>query len=197
MPESVSLLKQKLRAEILNRRNALSVLERQHKSAAIISRLCGISQIADAHTLFIYVSYKSEVATHAAIERFLAEGKTIAVPHTDRERCRIIPVRINSLSELVPGPRGILQPPADPSCIVPAHLIDAVITPGIAFTLSGIRLGYGGGLYDRFFRKHQLPSFALAFELQIIDALPFVPGYDMRVDVIVTEDRLISCRDYR
>lgn len=186
--------KRLMRREMLRRRDAISPIDHRKKSATITERLCRIPLINGAQTLFLYVSFKSEVSTHDCIELLLSQGKTVAVPFTDIKRHIMLPVRIGSLKDLAPGPLGILQPAAKPSCIVSASQIDVAVVPGLAFTETGIRLGYGGGFYDAFLRNCSVPSYALAFELQILPDIPFVPGVDVRVDAIVTEERVISCR---
>ncbi|MDB5045295.1 MAG: 5-formyltetrahydrofolate cyclo-ligase [Deinococcus sp.] len=49
---------------------------------------------------------------------------------------------------------GVLQPPAS-APRVPLDSVDAVLLPALAFDEQGVRLGYGGGFYDRL-----LPGFA-------------------------------------
>jgi 5-formyltetrahydrofolate cyclo-ligase len=66
--------------------------------------------------------------------------------------------------------------------------------PGAAFSDKGCRIGYGGGFYDRFLQKKSISSYALAFDFQIIDEVPFSPEYDVKVDYIVTEKRIIETK---
>ena len=66
--------------------------------------------------------------------------------------------------------------------------------PGVAFTADGARLGMGGGYYDRFLVQSSARTIGLAFEMQIRTALPQRP-HDQRVDMIVTELRVIQCRE--
>ena len=68
------------------------------------------------------------------------------------------------------------------------------MTPGIAFTHDGKRLGYGGGYYDCFLTTFIGISIGLAFELQLIDCLPLTP-YDKRVDYVLTETKLYGISD--
>jgi 5-formyltetrahydrofolate cyclo-ligase len=94
-------------------------------------------------------------------------------------------------ADLEPGAWGIPEPrkglPA-----VPPRQIDAVVVPGAAFSVAGARCGYGGGFYDTYLPELRpgTPRVALAFETQIVDALPSAP-HDLRVDTIVTETRVI------
>ena len=72
--------------------------------------------------------------------------------------------------------------------------IDIVIMPGAAFSYKGCRIGYGGGFYDKFLQKRTIPSYALAFDFQIVDEVPFIPQHDVKVDYIVTEKRIIETK---
>lgn len=58
---------------------------------------------------------------------------------------------------------------------------------------TGVRLGKGGGYYDRYLETHPgHKTIALAYEFQILHELPAEP-YDKSVDMIVTEKRVIRC----
>ena len=74
--------------------------------------------------------------------------------------------------------------------------IDLIVIPGLAFDQNGYRIGYGGGYYDRFLaRCPQALSVGLAYEMQILECV-FPAEWDVPLHRIITEDRLISCRDY-
>ena len=70
---------------------------------------------------------------------------------------------------------------------------DLVLVPGLAFDRTGNRLGAGKGYYDRFLAGMKAPKIALAFAFQIVEPVPTAP-HDQRVDMIVTEDEVITCR---
>lgn len=86
--------------------------------------------------------------------------------------------------DFVPGKHGI---PA-PSDLCPAlspDKLDVIFVPGVAFTLSGARLGYGGGYYDRFLPQcPQARLIATAFPEQIVDKIP-TDEHDLPIPLIL------------
>ena len=89
-------------------------------------------------------------------------------------------------SSLKPGYYGIMEP--HKHCeVIDYRILDLIITPGLAFTLNGERLGYGGGFYDRFMELHgDAVSCALSYDQFIIEELP-VKEHDLPVDYVITE----------
>lgn len=77
---------------------------------------------------------------------------------------------------------------AMPEDDVDASWPDVIIVPGTAFTVTGDRLGQGGGWYDRFLpgRLQQAVSIGIAFAPQIVEWLPTEP-HDVTLDVVVTD----------
>ncbi|MCR5563692.1 MAG: 5-formyltetrahydrofolate cyclo-ligase [Desulfovibrio sp.] len=68
---------------------------------------------------------------------------------------------------------------------------DLIIVPGLAFDVSGNRLGHGGGYYDRFL-KHLggTVRIGLCFAFQIADSVPHC-AWDQPVHSLCTEDKLL------
>ncbi len=73
--------------------------------------------------------------------------------------------------------------------IVPrANEVDVWICPGLAFTLAGDRVGFGGGWYDRFLSAAKASALKLgvAYRFQLVDELPR-EAHDLLLDEIVVE----------
>ena len=94
---------------------------------------------------------------------------------------------------LVRGPFGTRHPePGEPS---PPP--DIVLAPLLAFDDRGIRLGWGGGYYDRtigaLLRQGSVLAVGVAFAAQRVDVVPHEPN-DRRLDWIITEESWMRAR---
>lgn len=187
------VLKKQLRREAIKRRNSLSPLQVAEKSASIINRLLVLDEYLNARRIMVYLDFRNEVRTGDLVAGAMADAKNIAVPVTDRAKVSLTPsLIINFPGDLQPGPWGILEPkPQALRPLDPAEL-DVVITPGVAFDLSGYRIGYGRGYYDRFLRRTGAGAIfiGLAYDFQVLPDI-FPGPHDIPVHIIITEDRII------
>ena len=68
---------------------------------------------------------------------------------------------------------------------------DIAIVPGLAFDLTGARLGRGKGFYDRWLGANPgVRTVGVCFNCQILERIPAEP-HDVRVDAILTEGGFI------
>lgn len=165
----------------------------------------------DAITLLTYVSYKNEVDTIRLISEYIRDSeKPSPVPSDgtvfNKKRLHIAVPRVNgdtmdffyidSPDDLEPGCMGILEPKN--YCMkYPAFgdraTHDIIIMPGLAFTETGKRCGYGGGYYDKYLSdRPQLLKLALCFSGQLLDDFE-VEETDISADYIITENEAIDC----
>lgn len=182
--------KRELRRSVISRRDALPESKRAEASRLIRSRLLALPILQAAGSIFVFISYSTEVDTHPLIDTLLDAGRRVAVPKII-DRTTMLSVPISGWEALEPDRMGILTPSSDISFDGP---FDVAITPGVAFTEAGERLGYGRGYYDRWFAGHDVDTkVAVAFEEQIVESVP-TDDFDQKVDLIVTERRLIRCK---
>ena len=115
----------------------------------------------------------------------------IVLPKVDRAARRL---RLFHVADLVGGTAagvwGIREPREDICDEARLEDIDAVVVPGVAFTGTCERLGYGGGFYDRLLGgwSGRPPCIAPAFAMQMVAALP-TDVHDVPVDVVLTESQ--------
>jgi 5-formyltetrahydrofolate cyclo-ligase len=92
---------------------------------------------------------------------------------------------------LILGPFGIREP----SQIAPQVEPDVLLLPMLGFDAVGIRLGYGGGYFDRALQalraKTSVTAYGIAFSAQQLAEVPR-EGHDERLDGIFTETGLIG-----
>lgn len=184
-----------LRKSILASRDKLTHEEIFEKSRAIQRSLLGLEQVRERQSIFVYVSFRSEVATLELIETLIGMGKTVAVPITRVRERRLDAIHITDpAADLHPGYRMIPEP-TEEVCrtrrLAP-ELIETILLPGSVFDERGGRYGYGGGYYDRFLAGIPAASrIGLAFDLQIVQKAP-LSAHDQLLDLVVTETRIIS-----
>lgn len=118
----------------------------------------------------------------------------VSVPYYDKFEMKMVRVdSIKQINDLKVNKCGIQQHVIpDPDSIV--ENVDYVVTPGVAFTTDGVRLGHGGGYYDKWFKKqtNNPVKIAICFDLQIREFQG--DEWDVPVDVVITGKRSISCK---
>ncbi|MCG2709924.1 MAG: 5-formyltetrahydrofolate cyclo-ligase [Thermodesulfovibrionales bacterium] len=186
--------KKTLRQETILKRDAIPENIKEEKDAAIRQRIIRLPEFTDAKTIFFYASFRSEVDTIEMIKISLSHGKQIILPRVDKENKKLLLYKIKDINELAQGYMGILEPSVSEGKLTGLDDIDLIIIPGAAFDVSGNRLGYGAGFYDRLLAgiKKKIPIIAPAYEEQIVDDIPSEP-HDIKVDKIVTDKRVIEC----
>lgn len=185
-------MKNAVRKEVLGKRDQIPHELKGLKDSSIKQRLLTLPEFLSARSVLFYASFRSEVETSGIIRESLSMGKRAILPKVDKGRHGLRLYEIKSLDELVAGFMGIPEPFQTEKKEIPLDKIDLVIIPGAGYDYSGNRLGYGGGYYDILLsgRKKNMPIIALAYEEQLIDAIP-AEKHDVKVDMIVTDLRVI------
>ena len=186
--EAIKQAKATLRTAILTRRDAADIESRSGDSLAITQKLCALPAYRAATAVAAYASFGSELDTSAFLARILADHKQLLLPRINRAQ-RVLELRhvADLEADLVSGVWGIREP-AQRCPIFALDKVEFTLVPGVAFTQSGARLGYGGGFYDRLLASldRRATRIAAAFQLQMVDQLP-EERHDQRVDQVVTE----------
>lgn len=184
-----------LRNILKAKRAQISPDQRTAYANIIKNKLLELEEIKTAKTVFIYVSYATEVDTRSLITTLFDAGKILAVPKIiDAEK--MYAVNFWGWDNLIADHMGILSPDNIEPCHRP---FDIAVIPGLGFTSSGQRIGYGLGYYDKWFSCNEVgQKIAIAFEAQLVDVLPTQES-DIAMDKIVTEKRVLDIHhlDYK
>lgn len=156
----------------------------------IVKHLLALPEYRAAGSIFTFLPSGGEPDIMPAVRQALQGGKVVAVP-----RCKtgsvMDAVVIRGLSALVPGAFGILEPGPDCREILSPEEIELILMPGVAFSRSdGVRLGRGGGYYDRFCEGYRGRLVGIAREYMVLNALPHEP-HDAKANALVTEKGII------
>ena len=122
------------------------------------------------------------------IRRALTSGKRVILPKVNGKELELFEIK-NFDKDVSSGAWGIPEPRA--SAPVRLDELDIIIVPGAAFDEQGNRLGYGAGFYDKLLSAFKKPTVALAFEEQIVSAVP-AASHDIPIKKIVTDKRVIG-----
>lgn len=179
--------KQQIRADLKEKRNALTKQQREEYSRKICESLRSYIQVEEPNVIYFYYPLGSEVNLLPLAETFLAEGRKIAFPRTHGDTMEFYPV--TSLSDFTEGAFHIMEPVGNVSLI---ELEPLVLVPGLGFDKNGNRMGYGKGFYDRYFARFPAcRKIGAAYGIQIVEKIP-VDNYDISMNLVVTESEVIK-----
>ncbi|WP_438310929.1 5-formyltetrahydrofolate cyclo-ligase [Sporosarcina sp. FA9] len=182
----------------LMRNNMLAVLNKMGKteheqlSCKISERVISSQEFKNADTIGITISRFPEVNTTTIIEAAWAQKKTVVVPKCIPTTRNMDFRSIKSFNELEIVYVELLEPIITKTKLVAKENIDLQIVPGVVYTTSGYRIGFGGGYYDRYIKNFEGITVSLAFECQITNRIP-LENHDIPVTRIFTENKRIFC----
>lgn len=201
-----TVTKEYIRKLITEKRSNLTQTDVLKHSNKICDNILGLKEFQQCKNVLIYVSMPKEVQTFDLILKLFNDKKIIIVPVV-KKNCEMLFLsklteeHINELAENKQdkvlsmwnkSKFGILEPKENTLKQIPISDIDLVIVPGLGFNIECSRVGFGGGYYDRLLvkLKDSITTIAVAFDFQI---LPYIPcnDFDQKVDMIVTENRII------
>ena len=161
-------------------------------SAQIRTRLKEQPWWQNAASVLFFASLPDEVDLWPLLEETLAGGNIAALPRYDSASNDYLACRVQNLqTEIGPGQFGIREPKA--GCPeIPLERLGLILVPGVAFDVHGRRLGRGRGFYDRLLAEVHGVKCGVAFDEQILDAIP-AGGLDVRMDFVLTPTRCLKC----
>lgn len=179
-----------LRKSIRAARREISDDVRRSSAEAVAESLLKLEGIKTAEVILAYMPMKYELDILPAVERLKALGKRIAFPLCieDGGLKLLIPAEENGFK---PGAYGILEPDTDTANEISASALDAIILPAVGFDRKLMRLGQGGGYYDRLLKRTDCFKAAVGFDCQLVDSVPTEEN-DMPVDAVVTPSLTIA-----
>lgn len=185
------LSKNALRAELLRARRALPEDERDAAARLLDARVRALPEVAAAGTVAAYVSMGGEPGSRELLDALRTAGTRVLLP---------VLLPDNDLDwALYEGPaalrrtaRGLWEPAGarlGPDAVASAAV---VLLPGLGVDRTGVRLGRGGGSYDRVLARLAASGarptlMVLLYAHEVVARVPKEP-HDHPVDLAVTPE---------
>jgi 5-formyltetrahydrofolate cyclo-ligase len=188
--QAVEAAKHEARARARRARDGVEQVERRAAAHELAAVLLGLPDLQAARVVLAYAALPNELDPMPAVWRLRKRGVRIAYPRI--EAPGILGMHyVDHEIELVPGPFGLAQP-GEHAARALHDAIDAVLLPAVAFDERGMRLGYGGGYYDRLLPMLRPDCFriGIVFEEQVLAEIP-AEDHDACVDIVITPSRII------
>jgi 5-formyltetrahydrofolate cyclo-ligase len=167
-------------------RNSMDQEERNRYSCSVVKLLASMKWILDADRVLLYHASGAELDVMGLAPILWDRGKEVYLPKVVGKH--LLCLRYSPDTRLTPGTYGILEPDHRDALI--SEDIDAVLVPGLAFSRTGLRLGRGGGYFDRFLVSTAAKRIGVCFSCQIAPWLP-ADEWDMGMDAVVCPDEII------
>lgn len=174
-------------------RNGLTADDVRKTAAALAARALELPELAHARTVAAYVSVGSEPGTLALLDALLARGVRVLLPvlMADNDLDWGAYAGAGSLVRVQHGGKMALLEPAGarlgPEAVQDA---DAVLLPGLAVDARGMRLGRGGGSYDRVLARLERAGadpalVVLLYDAEVVERVP-EEAHDRPIHAVVT-----------
>jgi 5-formyltetrahydrofolate cyclo-ligase len=178
-----------LRSIYLKKRMAISTSDLIEKSGQICKKVLTLPQINTKKNFSTYLPVNNEVDIKILIDDLIAQAKTVLVPCYFKKSKDYHFSKFTNWRQLEKGPFEILQP-KNPK-VVDSSGIEIAILPGLAFSKTGVRLGYGKGVFDKLLSRTNALKIGLAYDFQVVDAIPN-EKHDLLMNFVVTEKTIYS-----
>ena len=185
------------RAQARLQRAALSAGQRRRASERISRILAASPLLRGRRRIALYIAIGAEPDTQVLLAFARRRGLKICLPRIRNYPRHTMDFIADSGMRRRLNRHGIPEPP--PGARIPIESLDVIVLPTLAFNRSGMRLGTGGGYYDRILERlphlpvHRRPRLVgMAYACSEMPAL-VAAAHDIRLDQIVTDAELIDC----
>lgn len=169
----------KSKSEIRNEIRAARKINPVHRN---FDYLLDIPEVSNAEIIASYWPTEFEPNIEQLNEKLVNCGKILLLPRISNE---VIEFVKSDGKDLVK--KGIFNEPSGNTYF---GEIDLVLTPALAVSRDGFRLGQGGGFYDRFLKSTSAYRIAILNESEFIKSMP-TEFHDEKVDAVALPSGLM------
>ncbi len=178
-------MKEQIRKEMLGKLRDFPSKERMRLEQELTAAVCSSKEWKVAKTVGVTWSNFPEIDTHKIIQKGLEEGKRMVIPYSGKNRVMTFHEYLPDTA-MVRSKFGIMEP-VGKSNPIPPEAIDLLLVPGLAFSETGYRIGFGGGYYDRYLASYAGKTLSLLFPFQLFSDPEWeIEPFDVPVQKLLT-----------
>jgi 5-formyltetrahydrofolate cyclo-ligase len=182
--------KTELRKKYKELRKNLSDESIENNSLAIANRLLQLDIWNKVYYhLFLSIAELKEIDTEFVLQILAGKDKEIVVSKTEFATLEMTHFLLTDNTKFKKSNYGIPEP-VD-GLEVPAHKMDVVFVPLLAFDLKGNRVGYGKGFYDKFLSKCKPETIKIGLSFfEAEELIEDISKNDIQLDYCVTPNKI-------
>ena len=182
--------KKEIRSRLKKQRGLLGADECYNMSHEIYKRLIALELDRNYDNILLYSAIRNEVNTDEYFAYLINKAKRIYYPRVSGNTMSFY--RVRSLDELNCGSFNIKEPDMTKEYTQEDGRA-LMIVPGLAFSDTGYRIGYGKGFYDRylssFTKRDTVMAVGVGYDFQLLSSMTFEDEYDVPLDGVITDKR--------
>ncbi|MQA05631.1 MAG: 5-formyltetrahydrofolate cyclo-ligase [Streptosporangiales bacterium] len=184
--ETRAAQKERTRTELTERRRSYAQAQLEAFAEQLATVVLDVPEVQDADTVGCYVGVDEEPGTLALLDALKEAGKTVLVPITNPDMT-LDWAEYTGPDDLAEARFGLLEPVTSRLGTAAIKAANVVLLPATAVDATGVRLGRGGGCYDRVLAMlpDSVVTCALLYPDEVLDELPTEP-HDKKVQLAAT-----------
>jgi 5-formyltetrahydrofolate cyclo-ligase len=187
--DEIRVRKSELREQLLRARRELTAEQRRAAAAALATTVRRLPVCVDSRTVAAYVSVGSEPGTGPLLEVLRNAGVRVLLPvlRADND---LDWAEYGGPSALARARRGLLEPTGPRLGPEAVTDVQTILLPGLAVGADGVRMGRGGGSYDRVLSRIEHADthptlIVVLYPGEVLESVPAEP-HDRAVDIALT-----------
>lgn len=155
-----------------------------------VAKITALPAWQAAQVIALTLSQEKELPTDLLIQTALLQHKTVILPRVLPKK-QMVFMTITQDTSYEKHKFGMLEPVGG-RVVTPAE-IDFVLVPGLAFTIDGQRIGFGGGYYDRWLPQVAAPKIAVSITANVFSQPTWpIETTDQMIDQVIVLDEEID-----
>ncbi len=191
MVSDIGHRKRALRAELRERRQNLTSVERDAATAGFTENLQSLVVDLSAQSISCYLSARNEPNTRPFLNWAAEQGIRVLFPVSREDG--LLDWTVGEDEEEFEGISGV--PEVAGSLLGPIAIndVDLIVVPAAAIDTTGLRMGWGRGYFDKTLGSMEKcpPVYAVVYDNEFVDEVPR-EVHDQPVDGLVTPTRIIT-----